>query len=117
MSTETVSLRARMRAALTTAMKSRDRQAISALRSALGAIDNAEAVDGTEHRAGAVEDSSVGVGSTEVRRRDLSESDIEQIVRTAIAERRTVADEYDGLGQAEHAAALRAEAETLSALL
>jgi uncharacterized protein len=38
-------IRTRMRRALTAAMKARDRSAVTALRSALAAIDNAEAVD------------------------------------------------------------------------
>ena len=40
-----VPLRQNLRDALTTAIKSRDRVAVAALRSALAAIDNAEAVD------------------------------------------------------------------------
>ncbi|MFF2391084.1 hypothetical protein [Nocardia sp. NPDC058114] len=39
------SLRERLRAALKTAMKARDLGAVTALRSALAAIDNAEAID------------------------------------------------------------------------
>jgi hypothetical protein len=38
-------IRTRMRRALTAAIKARDRSAVTALRSALAAIDNAEAVD------------------------------------------------------------------------
>jgi hypothetical protein len=55
-------LRERLRAELPAAMKRRDRTAAAALRSALGAIDNAEAVDAGEVRAGAVETSAVGLG-------------------------------------------------------
>ena len=40
-------LSARLRAALTTAMKARDRSAVTALRAALAAIDNAGAVTPT----------------------------------------------------------------------
>lgn len=116
-STDRPPLRERMRAALTVAMKSRDRQAITALRSTLGAIDNAEAVDVAEHRAGSVEGSAAGLGVAEVARRELTEGDIEQIVRAEIAERHTVAEEYDGHGRAEHAADLRAQAEALTDLL
>ncbi|WP_234391152.1 GatB/YqeY domain-containing protein [Nocardia suismassiliense] len=119
MSTEpsTDPLRARLRAALSVAMKSRDRQAIAALRSTLGAIDNAEAVDVGEHRAGAVEGSAVGLGVAEVARRELTEADIEQIVRAEIAERHTVAEEYDGVGRAEQAEELRVQAKVLADLL
>ncbi|MET9492161.1 hypothetical protein [Nocardia sp. NPDC006630] len=108
-------LRERLRAALTTAMKARDKTATAALRSALGAIDNAEAVDSSDVRAGAIETSAVGVGAAERPRRDLTESDIEAIVRTEIDERLTAAKEYESLtGGADRATALRAEAAALA---
>ncbi|WP_405165924.1 hypothetical protein OG203_13055 [Nocardia sp. NBC_01499] len=116
-STDRPPLRERMRAALSAAMKSRDRQVITGLRSALGAIDNAEAVDVGEHRAGAVEGSAVGLGVAEVARRELTEGDIERIVRAEIAERHTVAEEYEGLGRSEHAEDLRVQAKALTDLL
>ena len=114
-----VSLRERLRAALPAAMKARDRIAVSALRSTLSAIDNAEAV---EHPAGAgrglaIEQSAVGVGAMEVARRDLSEDDVERIVRAEIAERESAADGYEASGRAEHAGRLRAEAAILTGLL
>ncbi|MET8426023.1 hypothetical protein [Nocardia sp. NPDC004860] len=112
------SLRERLRAALPVAMKARDRNATAALRSALGAIDNAEAVDGSDVRAGAIESSAVGLGAAERARRDLTESDIAGIVRAEIDDRLTAAEEYDGLsGGADRAASLRAEAAALSAHL
>ncbi|MFI6168233.1 hypothetical protein ACIBCN_15735 [Nocardia sp. NPDC051052] len=116
-STDRLPLRGRLRAALSVAMKARDRQAITALRSTLGAIDNAEAVDVGDHQAGSLESSAVGLGVAEVARRELTEGDIEQIVRAEIAERHTVADEYDGLGRSEHAEDLRAQAKALADLL
>lgn len=116
-STDRPPLRERMRAALSVAMKSRDRQAITALRSTLGAIDNAEAVDVGEQRAGAVETSAVGLGVAEVARRELTEDDIEQIVRAEIADRSTTADEYDRLGRAAQAEDLRVQAKALDDLL
>ncbi|QIS05207.1 hypothetical protein F5X71_25410 [Nocardia brasiliensis] len=117
MSTERSPLRARLRDALSVAMKARDRQAISALRATLAAIDNAEAVDIGARRAGSVENSPVGLGVAEVARRDLTESDIEQIVRAEITERHTVATQYEGHGRPEQAADLRAQAEALEAHL
>ncbi len=111
--TESPSLRARLRAALPDAMKRRDRAAAAALRSALGAIDNAEAVDVAEVRAGAVESSPVGLGAAEVRRRELTEADIERIVRAEVDERLTAASEYEALGRSDRADQLRAEAATL----
>ncbi|MCP2280267.1 hypothetical protein [Nocardia amikacinitolerans] len=98
-------------------MKARDRHAAAALRSALAAIDNAEAVEIGDARAGAIEASVVGLGGAEVERRQLSEADIEGIVRAEIAERLTSAASYADLGRADRGAVLRAEAEALTALL
>ena len=57
-------LRARMASALTAAMRARDRVAVSAIRSALSAVANAEAVPvDTVPRAGAVEGAAVGAGA------------------------------------------------------
>ncbi|MET8774867.1 hypothetical protein ABZV58_07550 [Nocardia sp. NPDC004654] len=121
MSTETVDrsppLRARLRAALPAAMKTRDRHVDAAVRSALGAIDNAEAIEIGDARAGAIEDSVAGLGGAEVERRQLSEADIQGIVRAEIAERLTSAASYDELGRADRGEVLRAEADALIALL
>ena len=73
-----VTIREELRAGLKVAMQTRDKASTGAIRSALGAIDNAEAVDttvatdridGDSRIAGAV----AGAGSTEVRRRTLSD--------------------------------------------
>jgi hypothetical protein len=75
------SVRTALRRAITHAMKQRDREATAVYRIALAAIDNAEAVPmGSEHRAGAIESSAVGVGRTEAQRRLLSEQDMIRIV-------------------------------------
>ncbi|MGY0500688.1 hypothetical protein ACWZHB_19555 [Nocardia sp. FBN12] len=111
------SLRERLRAALQPAMKARDLGAVSALRSALAAIDNAEAIDAGEVKAGAVEDSAVGLGAAEALRRELTEVEIEAIVRREIDERRVAATEYGRLGATDRRDRLTAEAETLAALL
>ncbi|MFF2086332.1 hypothetical protein ACFVVM_21350 [Nocardia sp. NPDC058176] len=110
-------LRERLRAALKPAMKARDRGAVSALRSALSAIDNAEAIDTGDVKAGALEDSAIGLGAAEAPRRDLSETEIEQIVRREIEERRTAAAEYDRLGAADRRDQLESEVDALTALL
>lgn len=121
MSTEaidkSVPLRDRLRTALSAAMKTRDRSALAGLRSALAAIDNAEAIDTVDIKAGAIETSAVGLGAAEVRRRDLTESDIEDIVRAEITDRHKAADEYDTLGRSDHSDVLRAEAAALTAQL
>ena len=74
-------IRTRLQQALRSALKARDAGAVSALRSALGAIGNAEAVDpgpaqpagaGSVHVAGAV----AGLGAGEAGRRQLTEADV-----------------------------------------
>ena len=113
------SLRQRLRTALVAAMKERDRVAVTALRSALAAIDNAEAVDITAVASGslAIESSPVGIGGAEAGRRALSGEDIAQIVRSEVADREAAALEYDRAGRPERAEALRAEARVLSSYL
>lgn len=113
-------LRDDLRAGLRDAMRSRDRTATSAIRSALAAIDNAEAIpldpDDPRHRAGAVEASAVGVGAAEAERRDLTESDVAAIVRREIEEREQVMREVADHAP-EQAAALAAEANHLRAFV
>ena len=116
------SLQARMRAALGEALDSRDRVAVAALRSALSAIANAEAVrparpgrtrPSSEHIAGAV----AGLGAGEAARRELSDADITAIVAAEITERLTAANDYDRLDRPDRSARLRREATFLSDLL
>jgi uncharacterized protein YqeY len=114
-------MRTSLRADLTAALKARDQVAVTALRSALAAIDNAEAVpadhpsssfSGNEHVAGAA-----SLGATEAARRDLTEADLRSIVEQEVRERAVAAQEYEQLGRDEHAQRLRAEAEVLSRYL
>jgi uncharacterized protein YqeY len=114
-------LRSLLRADLVAAMKARQREAITALRTAIAAIDNAEAVTApdrpgpamNEHVAGA----GVGVGSTEAARRVLSVADLRAILREQIAARRDEADRYDRYGEAGAADRLRREADVLKQYL
>ena len=91
------SLRTVLRTRLTTAMRERDRAAVSALRSAVAAIENAEAVpvhDGPTPTASAdVAGAAVGLGATEAQRRLLGED----------AERSLVLAEVQSLVEAEAA--------------
>ena len=121
----------RLRRALPAAMKARDRPTVTALRSALAAIDNASAVDPAQAPSaggdqgpgpvGAVHSelagTVAGVGATEVERRRLSQAQMEEIVRAEIADRETAAASYDHAGQLDPAERLRAEAEVLRAHL
>ncbi|CAN7233619.1 hypothetical protein [Knoellia sp. LjRoot47] len=115
-------LRVVMRGALKDAMKGRDRLAASALRSALAAVDNAEAVPtepgptagaGDSPIAGAV----VGLGATEAARRELTADDVYSLVRAEIGERHAAADAVDAAGRPDRAADLRREADVLEAVL
>jgi uncharacterized protein YqeY len=112
--------RARLREALLSARKDRDDARVSALRSALSAIDNAETPDdvvldaqSSETIAGGV----VGLGAAEVARRELSDPQIRDLVHAEIDERLTAATDYTAGGHTERAARLRAEAAVLSGLL
>src|SRR5215470_10020577 len=99
-------IRTRLQQALRGALKARDGSATSALRSALGAIGNAEAVEeapkplagkGSVHVAGAV----AGLGAGEAERRQLTEADVAAIVRAEVTERQAAASEYERAGQAQ----------------
>jgi uncharacterized protein len=110
-----------LRRALDHALRTRDSVAMSALRSALSAISNAEAVSAapevartsSPHIAGA----AAGVGGGEARRRDLSAADVDQIVQAEISERLKGADDYERSGHAARAERLRAEASVLASAL
>ncbi|WP_205623104.1 hypothetical protein [Sciscionella marina] len=112
-----MSLRERMRQALPEAMRARDRVAVSVLRATLGALDNAEAVPVAETRGMALEQAPVGVGATEVARRELDEDRITEIVRAEAEERLATAAGLTEATQQEHAGRLRAEAAVLQRLL
>jgi uncharacterized protein YqeY len=123
-------LRERLSRALPVAMKARDRVAVAALRSALAAIANAEAVDASRAPpqpgppepggsgtgppfAGTV----AGLGATEVDRQTLTGAQVEEIVRAEIADRDTAAAGYERAGQLEQAERLRGEADVLCSYL
>ncbi len=119
----TSDLRARLNAALKDAMRARDQVATSALRSALGAIGNAEAVpvDQLEpppgvagpHFAGAV----CGLAAAEIARLRLTPANLDAIMRTEISERERAADDYAAKGFADQAERLRREASILSSIV
>ncbi len=108
-------------------MRQRDLVAVSALRSALSALANAEAVpvdhdaplpgpESAGHSA-EVAGAALGVGATEVDRRALSEAEAEQIVRAEADERDQAAAGYRQAGRAERAERLGAEAAAIRAVL
>jgi uncharacterized protein len=108
-------LQQRLQAALPIAMKARDRPAVTAVRSALAAIDNAAAVPADDQGRSRFGLATIGLGATEVPRREQDEAEVERIVRAEIAERLAAAADYDRLGQAGRAEQKRAEAHALAA--
>lgn len=100
-----------MRRDLTAALKARDHVTVSALRSALAAIDNAEAPPAESQHVAAP---AVGPGAAEVQRRHLTESDLRTIVEAEVRERSAAASEYEQVGRADRAQRLRSEADVLS---
>jgi len=107
-----------LRRDLAAAMKARDKPSVSALRSALAAIENAEAVDVSAaplpappdpHIAGSV----AGLGTAEVERRALGDCEAEQLVREEAEERVGVALDLERAGHHRRAARLQAEADVL----
>lgn len=117
-------MRASLRDDLKTALKARNHVAIAAIRSALAAIDEAEAVPadhpvvsasrsehvtGNEHIAGSVH----GLGAAEAERRHLTEADLRAILENEVRMRSGAAQEYVQLGRSDLAERLRAEAEVL----
>ncbi len=114
-----MSLRLRMRQALPEAMRARDKAAVSALRSTLAALDNAEAVpvDATGTHGPAIEQSPVGAGATEAPRRELSEHETAAVVRAEADERLEAAAQLTSPTHADRATRLRTEAAILLRLL
>jgi uncharacterized protein len=101
-------VRERLRAALPGAPKQRDRALVAVLRATLAALDNAEPVAPT--------DDQESLGVREVAHRELSDEDMELLVRAEIDERQTAARVYEQAGEHEHARRLRQEADTLTAV-
>jgi uncharacterized protein YqeY len=125
-------LRPRLQLALTEALRARDTAAVAALRAALAAISNAEAVPppagvaagepgppapvtstaGTSspHIAAAA-----GLGAAEAEPRRLSPARVAAIVQAEIDERLEAAARYESAGHADRAVRLRAQAQALAA--
>jgi hypothetical protein len=115
-------VRERLRAALPPALKARGAVAVAALRSALAAIDNAEAVEGAPAPRPAAADTRIagtvgGLGAAEVERPSLTGAQMDAIVRAEVAEREAAARAYERAGRHDRAERSRAEAGVLSALL
>jgi uncharacterized protein YqeY len=135
-------LRDRLRRALPAAIKAQDTVAVAALRSALAAIDNAEALgaDGVgpqvvdpqvvdpqaDHASASgrgsypeieIAGTVAGVGAGEVARNPLTAWEIEETIRAEVVEHQIVARIYEGAGHLDQAERLRHEAQLLNAYL
>ncbi|WP_066902938.1 glutamyl-tRNA amidotransferase [Mycolicibacterium houstonense] len=112
--------RERLRRSLLSARKSRDATGVTAIRSALSAIDNAETPqpDQTDTRTGeAIAGAVSGVGSTEMARRVLSDDEVRVLIRAEIDERLVAADQYSANGHLDRASELLSQADVLTRLL
>ena len=112
----TTDLRTVLRESLATSVRIRDREATSVLRRTLAAIDDAEAVPAPGFPNAGASVGSVGVGSTEADRRELTSRDVLAIVRGEIDELSTAAGLL-AAAQPEAAARLRRQAEVLTLVL
>jgi uncharacterized protein len=115
-------LRDRLQSTLRGALKAQDKSAIAALRSALAAIDNAQAIPASEpatteasseHFAG----TAVGLQAAEAERQALAPEQVAEIVRTEITDRREAAEHYRRAGHDDMADQLDREASALSAVV
>ncbi|WP_157063463.1 hypothetical protein [Luteipulveratus mongoliensis] len=108
--------RTQLRAGLRDAMVARDRTAATALRGAIAAIDNAEAVPASSAAVALEAVPVTAAGANDVPRRDLSGTEVRDILQAEIDERQAAATEYDGL-HPDRAAQIRAEAEAIEQVL
>lgn len=111
----------RIKTDLTVAMRMRDRTTMAVLRDVLAVIDNAQARDASEASGGIsssqVAGASLGAGSSDVDRRELSDADVYNLISAERDERMRVAGDFDSMGRTEQAARLRQEASVLAAYL
>jgi hypothetical protein len=114
-------LRFELRRRLSAAVRDRDRIAVAALREAIAALDNAEAVrSDPDLKTGSgpyVAGGVVGLGAAEVERRILDAGEQRAILRAVIETSLTAASTYDEHGQSLRATELRSGAEILIATL
>jgi hypothetical protein len=108
-------LRSRLRAALLDARRARDAETVSTIRTALSALENAEAVPTHGTSGGALEDAPTGVGATEAARRVLSDADEVAVLDAEIASLHEAGRAY-ACSAPERAAAARRAAGALGRL-
>lgn len=90
-------------------MREGDRARVGVIRSTIAALDNATAVAAVEGGV-AIADSAVGAGTTDVARKELSASDMTDVLEAEALEREQAAALYVREGQAEYSESLLREA-------
>ncbi|KMO74384.1 hypothetical protein BST22_15385 [Mycolicibacterium chubuense] len=119
--TEPGQFREQLRRDLRRALVARDQDRISALRTLIAAVDNAEAVpvndDALRWTDGPIAGSASGVRSTEVPRRQLAMTDVHAVLRDLIGEYDTHTRDYRSMGRHDAADRLRRRADTLRGYL
>jgi uncharacterized protein YqeY len=108
-------LRSRLRSALLDARRARDAETVSTIRTALAALENAEAVPADGQVSGALEEAPVGAGATEAARRVLSDADERAVLDAEIASLHEAGRAY-ACSVPERAAAARQAARVLAAM-
>ncbi len=111
-----MAMKLRLRDDLRAAMAGKRAAEVAALRSLLGALDQAEAVAAVA-RAREYVSLKFGDPATEVPRKRLSAADVRAVIGRERDELRGAADEYAGLGQADAAAGFALKAEILGRYL
>lgn len=105
-----MTMKARLRADLVVAMKQGARNEAALLRQLVAALDNAEAAPVRIESASLVRH-EFGAGTAEMARLALDEARVQAILLAEVEARESAAAEYERLGEAVRATALRAEAE------
>lgn len=102
-------LRTRLADDLRTALRARDQIRVVALRSTMGALDNAGAVPADA----SARPPAIGPGAADVPRRTLDAPQVRAIVEAEIRERDDAARQFREVGRADAASRVRAEADVL----
>lgn len=114
-------LRTALRSRLTTAMRARDREAVSVLRTAVAAIENAEAVPVGEAprpvTSGDVAGAAIGLGAGETPRRTLDDAAERTVVEAEVRSLAEAEQLYAGTGNRDRARQAAAGAALLEGVL
>lgn len=114
-------VRLALRQRLTTALRERDRPTAAAIRSAIAALENAEAVPASQGVAPAtsrhVAGAAIGIGAAEAERLALDEAEESAILRAEVDGLLEAAREYESVGHGDRAVEARTAASELSTVV